>query len=187
MTQFLFSQDSKISLEVNFPISLGNNFFGEDYNGIVDVGAKYRIVNISNLNLGISVNGSYFKKKAKLYIPSYPGDFQNPYDASEITNFTILPRAFAELTLESLPKLRPFVGLGYGFLIFNTASRGVASPSSSVTLNGLNGNVGAYYLLTNSIYAQLQYDYIKLFDEDVLGQPDANNVSIIKFGLGLLL
>ncbi|MGB3344527.1 MAG: hypothetical protein WBA61_11485 [Aequorivita sp.] len=51
MTQFLFSQDSKISLEANFPISLGNNFFGEDYNGIVDIGAKYRIVNISNLNL----------------------------------------------------------------------------------------------------------------------------------------
>lgn len=186
MTQFLFSQDSKISLEANFPISLGNNFFGKDYNGIVDIGAKYRIVNISNLNLGISVNGSYFKKKAERYIPFYPGDFQDPYDASEITNFTILPRVYAELTLESLPKLRPFVGLGYGFLIFNTASRGVTS-SSSVTLNGLNGNAGAYYLLTTSLYAQLQYDYIKLFDENVLGQSDANNVSIIKFGLGLWL
>ncbi|MGB3344528.1 MAG: hypothetical protein WBA61_11490 [Aequorivita sp.] len=97
-----------------------------------------------------------------------------------------MPRVCAELTLESLPKLRPFVDLGYGFLIFNTASRGVTS-SSSVTLNGLNGNAGAYYLLTTSLYAQLQYDYIKLFDENVLGQSDANNVSIIKFGLGLLL
>lgn len=186
MTQFSFSQDSKFSVEANIPIAVGSGFFGEDYNGIVDVGAKYRIVNFSNINLGISVNGGYFKKKAQPYIPSRPGDFQDPYEASEINSFTILPRIFAELNMESLPKFRPFIGLGYGFLLFNAASNG-PQASGSVTLDGLNGNVGAYYLLTKSLFAQLQYDYITLFDESVLSPSQTNNVSIIKFGFGIML
>ncbi len=186
MTQFLFSQDSKFSVEANFPIAVGSGFFGEDFSGIADIGVKYRIVNVSNINLGVSVNGSYFKKKVQLYLPSYPDDFQDPYAAAEINNFTILPRVFAELNIESLPKFRPFMGLGYSFLVFNAASHS-SQASGSVTLKGLNGNVGAYYLLTKSLFAQFQYDYITLFDVNVLSPSQTTNVSIIKLGLGIML
>lgn len=185
MAQFSFSQTSKWSLEANFPVSLGNNFFGE-YGGIVDLGVKYRMVNISNISLGVSVNGSYFKKKSQRYAPEYPGDFQDPYEASEFNNFTILPRAYAELNMESLPKLHPFLGIGYSFLMFNTSSSGLMS-ASSVSLNGLNINGGVYYLLTEGIFAQIQYDYIKLFDEFEYAPSKNGNVSILKMGLGVML
>lgn len=186
MTQFSFSQSSKLSAELNFPISLGANYFGEDYSGIIDIGVKYRFIELSRFNLGISVNGSYLKKKAERYIPSYPGEYQDPYEAAEINNFTILPRVFAELKLESLPNLRPFIGAGYSFLIFNAASNS-GQATSSKTLTGINGNLGVSYMLTTKLFAQVQYDYINLFDENEHGQPDANNISILKFGMGIML
>ena len=186
MTQFSFSQASKISVEANFPFSLGSNYFGEDYGGIIDLGAKYRFIQLSRINLGISVNGSYFKKKAERYIPSYPGDFQDPYEAAEINNFTILPRVFAEMNIESLPNLRPFIGAGYSFLIFNAASNSGQATSSN-TLTGINGNLGVSYMLTTKLFAQVQYDYINLFDANTEGQPRANNISMIKLGMGVML
>lgn len=185
MAQFSFSQNSKFSVEANFPISLGSEFFG-DYNGIIDIGAKYRLVNVSDLTLGISVNGSYFKKNSQPYFPSNPNDFQDPYDAAEYTSFTILPRVYAELNIQDLPKIRPFLGLGYGFILFNAAARQPVS-SESFTLNGLNANLGFYYLFTKRLFAQLQYDYIKLFDDNAPGTSAANSASIVKFGLGIML
>ncbi|QAA81742.1 hypothetical protein EI546_08395 [Aequorivita sp. H23M31] len=185
VAQFSFSQDSKFSIDANFPISMGDNFFG-DYNGIVDVGMKYRIKEISNINLGISVNGSYFKKKAERYMPEYPGHFQDPYDATEFNNFNILPRVFAEMKIASLPKFRPFLGVGYSFLMFNNSSSGYMS-GNSISLNGLNANGGVYYLLTEIIFAQIQYDYIKLFDEFEYAPSKDTNISMIKFGLGIML
>ena len=187
MTQFSFSQVSNFSLEVNFPVTVGDNFFGEYYDGIVDIGAKYRVVNFSPINIGISVNGGYFKKEAeKRFIQEYPGDQPEYYEESDMTNFTILPRIFAELDIESLPKLRPFLGAGYSFLLFNAASHG-SSPSASTTENGLNINAGVYYLLTKSLFAQLQYDYIALLDSDIPTASKTKSVSIIKFGIGIML
>lgn len=186
MAQFSFSQESKFSAEANFPFSVGNNYFGKDYSGIIDLGVKYRFLELSKINIGISVNGSYFKKKAERYIPSYPSEQQDPYKASEINNFTILPRLFAEMNIESLPKFRPFIGLGYSVLIFNAASNS-GQATSSKTLTGINGNLGVSYMLTTKLFAQVLYDYIQLSDEKDHGQPDANNISILKLGMGIML
>lgn len=35
-------QNSKFSVEVNYPLPLGDNFIKENYQGIVDLGVKYR-------------------------------------------------------------------------------------------------------------------------------------------------
>jgi hypothetical protein len=52
-----FSQDSKFSFELNYPIPIDNNFIGKNYNGIIDVGVDYRIANLNPVNIGISING----------------------------------------------------------------------------------------------------------------------------------
>ncbi len=185
MAQFSFSQAPKFSVEANLPISL-SPFFGKDYNGVVDVGAKYRIVTFSHVNLGVGINGSYFKRNGR-------GSYRYPYGDSEIvedpdvTNFTILPKLFAELNLERLPKLHPFVGAGYGFLLFNAADHG-ARPQDSVTENGLNLNAGIYYLLNKNIFAQFQYDFINSTgSSDQYMESDNSSISILKLGLGILL
>ena len=56
-----FSQNSKLSIEVNFPIPIGDNFLGENYGGIVDAGVKYRFSELRILNIGASINGGFLK------------------------------------------------------------------------------------------------------------------------------
>lgn len=187
MAQFCFSQVSRVSLEANFPISIGSNFFGKDYDGIVDIGAKYRVVALSNINLGISVNGSYFKRNGAGFRGQYPYDDSEIGEDPDVTNFIILPKIFVELNTESLPKLHPFVGVGYGFLLFNAASHN-SRPTDAKTENGFNLNIGVYYLLNKHIFAQFQYDYIKLSsDAEIPNSSFNSNISIIKIGLGIIL
>lgn len=52
----LFSQESKLSIELNYPIPVDNNFIGKNYTGIVDIGGKYKIINKEVINFGIALN-----------------------------------------------------------------------------------------------------------------------------------
>ncbi|NDP27838.1 MAG: hypothetical protein GZ087_10495 [Flavobacterium sp.] len=53
-----FSQNSKFSLELNYPLPIDNNFIGENYTGIIDLGGKYRIISKDIMNFGFSFNTS---------------------------------------------------------------------------------------------------------------------------------
>ncbi|MES2852363.1 MAG: outer membrane beta-barrel protein, partial [Bacteroidota bacterium] len=51
--------------------------------------------------------------------------------------------------------------------------------------NGFNYNIGLSYDLTNKLFLQAQYDFIKIGVED--GIPDKSyntNINILKFGIG---
>ncbi len=52
-----FSQDSKFSLEVNYPIPIDENFIGKNLYGIVDLGLKYRFVEFNPVQIGVTLNG----------------------------------------------------------------------------------------------------------------------------------
>ena len=99
-----FSQDSKFSLELNYPIPIDNNFVGENYNGIIDIGADYRFANLNPVNIGISLNGGVLVNNS-----NQNNGFQN----FKVTSYVIQPRIFGELDLESMDKFHPTVGLGY--------------------------------------------------------------------------
>lgn len=107
-----FSQDSKFSIEANFPIPIGENFLGENYNGIVDIGPKYRFLQNGVLNLGASVNFSYVQNTK-----SGATDLNQLF---RIKIFPIQPRIFAELNIPNLESLHPQIGLGYSILVYNT-------------------------------------------------------------------
>lgn len=186
MAQFSFSQVSKWSVEANYPVPLGDGFFGKYYSGVVDVGVKYRMLSFSGLEVGASINGGYFNKNVVNYIPSYPGDFPDQYEGARITNFTILPRIFAELNSEKMGGFHPFAGAGYGILLFNVADGGV-QPFDAKSMYGVNVNLGVYYLINKSLFAQLQYDYIGLNEVEIPTSYSAKNVSILKIGMGVML
>tara|TARA_B110000285_G_C14821839_1_gene466887 strand:- start:88 stop:675 length:588 start_codon:yes stop_codon:yes gene_type:complete len=178
-----FSQDSKFSLELNYPIPVDENFIGKNYNGIIDLGLKYRFSNLSFLNIGASLNAGILKNSKNDRVQHF-----------DVTAFAIQPRIFAELDSESLTKFHPSIGLGYTFMTFNASGIDSFNPdnpnssSSSQTESGINLNLGVVYDITDRLFAQVQYDFVKIgVDNEVPDIKYNTNISILKIGLGYRL
>ncbi len=176
-----FSQDSKFSLEVNFPIPIGDNFLGENYNGIVDIGAKYRFVKKDLLNLGASVNFGY--------VQNTKSGATNLNQLFDVKIFPIQPRIFAEFNIPNLESLHPQIGLGYSILINNAKADIINTLNLPADINdnesGFNFNLGLSYDLSDKFFLQAQYDFIKIGVKN--GVPDISyntNINIIKLGIG---
>lgn len=176
-----FSQDSKFSLEANFPIPIGDNFLGENYSGIVDVGAKYRFLQNDLLNLGASINFGYVQNTK-----SGATDLNQLFDVKILP---IQPRIFAEFNIPNLESLHPQVGLGYSILIYNAKADGINTSNLPADIDdnesGFNFNLGLAYDLSDQFFLQVQYDFIKIGVEN--GVPDISyntNINIVKLGVG---
>ncbi|GAA4279829.1 outer membrane protein [Gaetbulibacter aestuarii] len=172
-----FSQERKFSLELNYPIVEDQNFLGENYNGIIDLGFKYRFANFGIINLGGGVNASILDN-----VNNYN------YQGYKVFAYSIQPKLFAEINAPTLKKLHPVVGLGFTLLRFDVSgvsNSGFDLSNASETLSGFDINLGLSYDLTNRIFIQAQYDFIKINPNN--GVPDIQyntNVNIWKIGLG---
>ncbi|WP_299517413.1 hypothetical protein, partial [uncultured Flavobacterium sp.] len=81
-----YSQNSKLSLELNYPIPFDNNFIADNYKSIIDVGAKYRFINSKVINMGVALNaGVLYFKNNQSYLQDY-----------KVTNYMIQPKIFGE-------------------------------------------------------------------------------------------
>ncbi|MDH7448231.1 outer membrane protein [Aquimarina sp. 2201CG14-23] len=168
----LLSQDSKISFELNYPIPLGDNFIGESYTGIIDAGVDYKFVNLSPVKIGASLNGGIL--------------INNKSDIFKTTAYTIQPRLFGELNIESIEKLRPSVGIGYTIMFFDVS--GTDTTESTDTQSGFNLNFGVAYDIYKKFFVQFQYDFVKLGAQDNLPDISFNtNIHLIKVGVGYKL
>ena len=56
-----FSQDSKLILDINLPITVGDNFITKNYKGVFDLGLKYNLIELGRLKLGVSTNVGLLK------------------------------------------------------------------------------------------------------------------------------
>jgi opacity protein-like surface antigen len=176
-----FSQDSKFSIEANIPIPIGDNFLAENYNGIVDIGAKYRFHQNDVLNLGASVNFGYVQNTK-----SGATDLNQLFD---VKIFPIQPRIFAEFNIPNLESLHPQIGLGYSILVYNAKADEINTSNLPADIDdnesGFNLNIGLSYDLTNKFFLQAQYDFIKIGVEDNVPDIKYNtNINILKFGIG---
>ncbi|WP_298554479.1 outer membrane beta-barrel protein [uncultured Algibacter sp.] len=174
-----FSQNSKFNFEANYPIAIDNNFIGRNFNGIIDLGLKYRFSDLEIVDLGVSLNAGVFKNTIE--------DIIQPFD---VFLFVIQPRLFAELNLESISKFHPFIGLGY--TVINSNARGFDSFNSpnrtSETQSGFNVNLGFALDVSDALYAQIQYDFTKInLDTNTPDIVYNTNVNILKIGLGYRL
>ncbi len=176
-----FSQESKFSLELNFPIPVDNNFVGENYNGIIDIGIDYRIANLNPINIGVSLNSGVLVNNSNQ---------NNGLQDFKVTSYVIQPRLFGELDLESIEKLHPSVGLGYTIMVFNSSgtNNGFDVSDTNDTQSGINFNFGLAYNITEKLFAQVQYDFIKLgVDNDTPDTKFNTNINILKIGFGYRL
>ena len=104
-----FAQDSKFSIEASYPLPVDNNLIGENYTGLIDIGASYKFKELTSFNIGASINTGILKNTK---------DNISPVD---IVTYAIQPRIFAELDVEVINKFHPRIGLGYTFMIFDVS------------------------------------------------------------------
>lgn len=175
ISAYSFSQ-SKFSIEANFPIPIGNNFLNQNFDGVVDLGLKYRFINAKIINIGTSFNGGILQ------------DDSNQSLGTNALAFTLQPKIFAELNL-FLTKFRPFIELGYSFLIFNVdVATGLNNFTSNNTEGGFNVNFGLAFNIIKKLFLQVQYDFIRLDADNNFANTAFNrSLGIIKLGLGLRL
>lgn len=171
-----FSQISKFSIEANFPIPTGNNFLAESFDGIIDIGVKYRFLNAKIITIGASLNGGILQNDA------------NQIEGINSNVYKIQPKFYAELNLP-ITRFHPFVALGYSFLIFDiSVANGLNNFNDSETQSGFNANIGFAYDLYKKFFVQIQYDFIRLSaDNNISRTSFNNNLGIIKIGVGLRL
>ena len=170
-----FSQNEKFGIEVNYPVFFDNNFIGENYSGIVDLGLSYSFINTSFADFGTSFNTSILKDSNK-------GSFSE-YD---ITVFSFQPTIYGEFKIISLDKFHPIARLGYTILSFSDAydfSTGeeLESPSSRT---GFNLGIGIAYRIFNKLFLKAEYDFTKLSQASNFFDSKFNsNVNVLTFGL----
>jgi opacity protein-like surface antigen len=94
------------------------------------------------------------------------------------------------LDLESIDKFHPSVGLGYTIMVFDASgiNNGLDVSDANDTQSGFNFNFGLAYGITEKLFVQVQYDFIKLgVDNDASDMKFNTNVNILKIGLGYRL
>ena len=176
-----FSQDSKFSLELNYPIPIDKNFIGKNYSGIIDFGADYRFAKLNPINIGFSINGGVLINNS-----NQNNGFQN----FKVTSYVINPRIFGELDFKPIEKIHPIIGLGYTIIIFKASgtNNGFDVSDGSDTLSGVNVNLGLAYDIIEKLFVKIQYDFIKLgADNNVTDTTFNTNVNILKIGFGYRL
>lgn len=170
-----YSQESKYSIELNFPIQTGDTFINNNYSGVIDIGFRARFVKTSHLNFGFHLNGSVFTYKGIVIESSFK------------TLYVIQPKIYAELN--TLKKIRPLVGIGYTLMTYR---------KSGDVDDGPNISVGISYDFTGKFFAQVQYDLIEGTSEFeskpynnyrpfVPSQTLDSDSAVLKMGLGYRL
>jgi len=171
--------ENKISFGVHFPgIISSQGVFGDSFTGIVGVDARYTIFSNNKINFDGGVSVDYLKKKNDIF----PKDVLlfNPNVGVE---FNILNSNF-----------RPFMNLGYGLCSFKTdySSLNIYNPNDPVAqtgsftskFNGLTINSGLRYLITSSVFLNIDYKYFKINSKNDYFK---SNIHFVNIGVGIKL
>ncbi|MFS4466366.1 outer membrane protein [Maribacter sp. 2210JD10-5] len=170
---FSNAQDKKWSLEASYPLWVGDNF-GNDADGILDIGIKYRVLDFNIVELGASMNTALFHENIRSFDIPQSDDFDE-------TDWIFQPRIFGEFQIPGIKKLRPNLGLGY--TIVSSNFEGMLNGqdfSNKNSYGGFNINLGISYDVWNNFFIQAQYDYISLDVEF----RDNLDLGIFKAGIG---
>lgn len=176
-----FAQEKKWNVEANYTIVPGDGIYGED--NFIDVGAKYRFVKLGVFNFGFGVNAGFSRI-----------DVENTgFESRTDDTYLVQPRVFSEFEIPGIQKLRPYLGLGYSYVNFESNYTFENGGEGSNTGNdfGFNFNVGISYNISNRFFLQAQYDFIDLTPNEevpdgvVLLTPQVNgDINNIRLGLG---
>lgn len=167
------AQDKDWSIEIGYPISVGDEF-GASNQGVISAGLKYRFATAGKLRIGASLDATWFSTTST--------NDSDPIQEFKMKNFFIQPRIFGELPITKNDKLNLLGGLGWTWnrsverLAFFDDQGEVQGDDWN---NGFNLNLGLSYNLSTRWFVQAQYDLIFLS-----GDSPSRNVGLIKVGAG---
>ncbi len=159
-----FSQNSKLSATLSYPIAIGDNLY-KLRSGVVDVGIQYRFLDLQAVLLGASINGTLIGKKIK------DEDYTNSI-------FILSPKAFLELSV--IKKFKPFFGIGYTYVKNHEEFDG-GTNLLDTNGGGLGINIGASLSVSERFAIIVQYDYAKPNFEQ---SGPYYNLNMLKLGVG---
>ena len=182
---FMNAQTTKFSVEAAYPLPIDQNFLGDHFKGIADLGIKYRIKNLQIINIGVSVNGSMFTYNGSGYFPAVDENL-----SFKTTLIMVQPRFYSEINLKKIIKIHPSAAIGYSLLLANRkfdSQSGV--PNDKSTESGVNFTIGCSYDILPKLYLFANYDYIILTNLDSGTPSDTYNTkaNLLKLGLGIRL
>ncbi len=104
------SQNYRFSTDASFKKQSSNNFITDNYNGLIYLGLKYRVLNTKKTKFGISFNAGILKSNR---------DRNNVAGNFKITSYQLQPKIFTELNFSHFT---PFVGVGYTSMLFKSST-----------------------------------------------------------------
>lgn len=176
----LFSQESNLSLDLNLPVLLGQNFYADNYVGVFDVGGSYDFTELNTTKIGASLNVS-FLRDANIGRNSQ----------FDLRLYIIEPKVNATFVIPSNESLHFKTGLGYSLFVFDLVQNENTTQfdfneNTTDNKSGIALNLGIIYDFTNKFYVEMQYDFVKLFvDDTVIANAYNTNLNILKIGVGI--
>jgi outer membrane protein W len=159
LTNKSIAQNNKLSIDANYSMLVGDNFLKKNYNGLIDIGVQYYIKQETKLNIGVSNN-----------IELLGGNY---------ATLVYKPRFFID---KKMNKINPYLGIGYSILYYFVDNQ--EYPNQDKTSDGININLGCKAFVSEKIYLNVSYDFIKLRAEDAINNSYNTNIQMVSLGLG---
>ncbi|MEW4924911.1 outer membrane beta-barrel protein [Algibacter sp. 2305UL17-15] len=172
-----FSQNKKISFEVNYPLAMSNGF--ENLSGIIDASINYRFVKSELFRYGASVTFDYLKGNLHFSNQDLNRDF-----------FFYHVDGFAEMTIPSAEKIHPFAGVGFTYLNYDYQYLSGTNEFPTIKTRkekdpGFNLKLGMQYDFTNSLFIQAYFHSVRTFNKSNFNNETIGvNYNQLKFGFG---
>lgn len=172
----MFAQTSDWSLEINYPLVIDQNFVGQNFDGLAELGLSYRLHEDLHYNLSATLHNSLLKDRSQI--------------EDVITDFNVLlwfvqPRLKADFIFDSLPNVHPYVGVGYSFVrSFTNGNVGTFFPQGGNTRSGINAIAGVTVDVSSQWYINAGYDFVRLSKVGTIANPFLQNINTIKLGAG---
>lgn len=181
------NDDSKFSLGIHHPLSIGDNFIKNTYNGILGLDVAYKAHEAESFVLKAGLGVDYFN--------------YNFLDYAEGNAIILKPRIIVEFKINSIPVLKPYAIFGYSFfnskidltpnleiIDQNNPLFGIDSQTVKTDYNGINYGVGVLYDVSSKVFINLYLDFISLNVKDEVPDISYNkNVQTLNIGLGINL
>lgn len=187
------AQNKKWSVEANYPLNLvdGSASGINNLDGILDLGLKYRFMELGPVNLGMGISTSFLKRTDNFNFGNQSNnDLEFVYKAK---TYLLQPKLFIELPIPGLTKLKPQFAIGYSIIFDDVYYDNGETPvfDDSETDGALNLNLGLSYDISSRIFIQLQYDYLNIarkgesnFNGESFPYDFKENGNILKGGVG---
>ncbi|MDO1513031.1 outer membrane beta-barrel protein [Maribacter confluentis] len=190
-TYCVSAQNKEWSVEANYPVNVSENDGDIELNGIIDLGIKYRFMDLGAVQLGAGLNTALLRNEDN-FIYGGPG-FENREFNYQAKQILVQPKLFAELAIPGLARLKPQIALGYTVAVddYYYNDGGNVEADYSNTNGGLNLNLGISYDLSSRFFIQVQYDYLNVHKKGEETRNDQTysydfkeKIGLLKAGLG---